>query len=169
MRSLTFALVFSVTVGTEASPQAKPYVPSPTSWATGRASEVGLDSVKLAAAVGYAQGADNRWPTDLNEEIKIITAKEPYPEILGPVKSRAPSNGLILRHGYIVAEWGDTHQVDMTFSVAKSYLATVAGLAYDRKLIPDLHAPEGALIKDGGFDSPHNAKLTWHMHLTQTS
>jgi CubicO group peptidase (beta-lactamase class C family) len=169
MRTLTVALLLSLTVRVDAQPQAKPYVPSATSWATRRPSEVALDSAKLAAAVVYAQGADNGWPTDLNEEIKVITAKEPYPEILGPVKDRAPTNGLILRHGYIVAEWGNTHQVDMTFSVAKSYLATVAGLAYDRKLIPDLHAPEGALIKDGGFDSPHDAKITWDMHLTQTS
>jgi CubicO group peptidase (beta-lactamase class C family) len=97
------------------------------------------------------------------------TAKEPYPDILGPVKDRAQTNGIILKGGYIVAEWGDTKQVDMTFSVAKSYLSTVAGLAYDRGLIPDLNAPEGQLIKDGGFDSPHNAKITWRMHLTQTS
>src|SRR5207245_7890111 len=80
-----------------------------------------------------------------------------------------PTNGIIIRHGFIVAEWGDTRRVYMTFSVAKSYLSTVAGLAYDRGLLQDLSAPEGELIKDGGFDSPHNGRITWDMHLRQIS
>lgn len=150
--------------------QTRPYFPGPGDrWERRRATEVGLDSAALAAAVTFAQGADNGWPTDIREQLKIQTAKEPYPAILGPVKDRARTNGVIIKNGYIVAEWGDTKQVDMTFSVAKSYLSTVAGLAFDRGLIPDVDRPEGELIKDGGFDSPHNAKITWRMHLTQTS
>ena len=43
--------------------------------------------------------------------------------------------GIILKGGYIVAEFGDTDREDMTFSVTKSYLATVAGLAFDDDLI----------------------------------
>lgn len=82
--------------------------------------------------------------------------------ILGPYKDWAATSGLILRHGYIVAEWGDTRRVDMTFSVAKSYLSTVAGLAFDRGLIPDVNRPVRELVRDGGFDSDHNAQITWH-------
>ncbi|MEO8450918.1 MAG: serine hydrolase [Gemmatimonadota bacterium] len=149
--------------------QQRPYVPPTGSWATRSPAQVGMDSARLAAAVAYARESDNKWPTDLAEQLKIQTAKEPYPDILGSVKPRAQTNGIIIRHGYIVAEWGDTKQVDMTFSVAKSYLSTVAGLAFDRGLIKDVNAPEGELIKDGGFDSPHNAKITWHMHFNQTS
>ena len=44
-------------------------------------------------------------------------------------------NGVIVKDGYIAAEWGDIHRVDMTFSVAKSYVSTMAGIAYDRGLI----------------------------------
>jgi hypothetical protein len=36
---------------------------------------------------------------------------------------------LILQRGQRVAAWGDTRQVDMTFSVAKSYLSLLAGIA----------------------------------------
>ena len=154
----------------EAAAQAPGHFPARgDDWAHRRPVELGLDSTKLAAAVAFAQTADNGWPLDLAQQLKTTTAREPYPEILGPVKERGLTNGIIIRHGYIVAEWGDTRRVDMTFSVAKSYLSTVAGLAYDRGLIRDLSAPEGQLIKDGGFDSPHNAQITWHMHLTQTS
>lgn len=47
----------------------------------------------------------------------------------------APANGIILRHGYIVEEWGDTHAVDMTHSVTKTFLSAVAGVAFDQHLI----------------------------------
>ncbi len=87
---------------------------------------------------------------------------EPFARVIGPVKRRGPENGLILRHGYIVAEWGDTRQVDMTYSATKSYLATVAGLALDRGLIRDVHDRVGDYVHDGSFDSPHNAQITWH-------
>jgi CubicO group peptidase (beta-lactamase class C family) len=68
-----------------------------------------------------------------------------------------------------VAEWGDTRRVDLTFSVAKSYLSTVAGLAFDRGLIPDVTRPVGELVTDGGFSSEHNRTITWQHLLTQTS
>ena len=49
----------------------------------------------------------------------------------------------------IVAEWGDTAQVDLTFSVAKSYLSILAGLAWDRGLIRDLDEPVCRTDVDG--------------------
>jgi CubicO group peptidase (beta-lactamase class C family) len=57
----------------------------------------------------------------------------------------------------------------MTFSVAKSYLAILAGLAWDRGLISDLHQPVRDRVDDGGFDPPHNDAITWHHLLQQTS
>ena len=41
---------------------------------------------------------------------------------------RAAANGLVILHGRVVAEWGDTRHVDMTHSVTKSFLSTVVGL-----------------------------------------
>jgi CubicO group peptidase (beta-lactamase class C family) len=57
----------------------------------------------------------------------------------------------------------------MTFSVTKSYLATVAGLAWDDGLIGDLDAPMGELVTDGTFASAHNSAITWHQLLQQRS
>ena len=59
----------------------------------------------------------------------------PTTTVIGEVRPRGGVNGLILRGGRIVAEWGDTRRTDMTFSCAKSYIALVAGLAFDRGLI----------------------------------
>ena len=47
-------------------------------------------------------------------------------------KKRGPSNGLIIKDGYIIGSWGDTKRVDMTFSVTKSYLSAVTGIAIDK-------------------------------------
>ena len=57
----------------------------------------------------------------------------------------------------------------MTFSISKSYLSTIAGLALDCGLIRDVHQPVRDYVNDGGFDSPHNAQITWHHLLQQTS
>ena len=168
VRRLSLGLLLFLATRPDAA-RAQSYFPPRGHWDHKPPAAVGLDSNRLAAAVDFAKSSDNGWPTDVAAQIRINTAKEPYPAIVGPVKDRARTNGVIIRHGYIVAEWGDPRQVDMTFSVAKSYLSTVAGLAFDRKLIPDLDQPEGALITDGGFDGPHNAAITWRMHLNQTS
>ena len=88
--------------------------------------------------------------------------------LLGPIpKSRAATNGVVIRNGYVVAEFGDTNAADPTYSVAKSMLATVAGVAVREGLIKNLDAPVGSQIKDGGYDSPQNAKVTWRHHLQQ--
>jgi CubicO group peptidase (beta-lactamase class C family) len=51
---------------------------------------------------------------------------------------RAPLNGIIIHHGYVVAEWGETRKVDMTHSVSKTFLTTVVGLAWQKGLIHDI-------------------------------
>lgn len=149
---------------------AQEYFPPPgDAWERRSPSAVGMDSVRLAEAVAFARQHEIPWLRDMRLQLLRNTQAEPFPWIQGAFKDWDSTSGLVLRHGYIVAEWGDTRRVDMTFSVAKSYLATVAGLALDRGLIPDLHRPVGELVRDGGFDGPHNDAITWHMLLNQTS
>lgn len=78
-------------------------------------------------------------------------------------------NGIVVKDGYIAAEWGDTDREDMTFSVTKSYLSTVAGLAWDDWLIAQLVHPVRDYVDDGTFDAPRNRGITWHHLLQQTS
>ena len=90
--------------------------------------------------------------------------------LLGSVPNiRAKTNGVVIYKGYVVAEFGDTTWADPTYSVAKSMLATVAGIAVRDGLITNLDAPVGATVKDGGYDSPRNAQVTWKHHLQQAS
>jgi CubicO group peptidase (beta-lactamase class C family) len=146
------------------------YFPEPgAGWQRRRATDVGMDSAVLAQATAFAQAHDINWSRDMAEQLRTNTAREPYPEILGPFKDRGTQNGVVIRHGYIVAEWGDTERVDMTFSVAKSYLSTVFGLAVDRGLVKSVDEPVRNYIHDGGYDSPHNAPITWYQTFNQTS
>jgi CubicO group peptidase (beta-lactamase class C family) len=85
------------------------------------------------------------------------------------MKDRGKPAGVILRNGFIVAQWGDLHRVDMTFSVAKSYLSTVAGLAVDEGLIRSVDDRVQRYVTEQYFSEPHNAKITWRHLLTQSS
>ena len=137
--------------------------PHPASWAA-------RDPARFAAAARHAAEAETPWSRDLAQMVASDFAERPpWNETLGPVRPRGGPNGLILKGGEIVAEWGDTARADMTFSVAKSYLSILAGLAWDRGLIRDPHDRVRLSVEDGGFDPPHNDAITWHHLLQQTS
>ncbi|PYR41019.1 MAG: serine hydrolase [Acidobacteria bacterium] len=97
--------------------------------------------------------------------------KEPFSTIVGPIKDRGPASGLITRHGYIVAEWGDPKRADITNSVTKTFLTTVVGLAWQKGLIHDVND----YVRDympphvDLFESEHNQKIKWDHLLRQTS
>ena len=168
-RAVFLALALCALGGAAGAQTARYFPPPGDAWERRAPAAVGMDSAAVAAAVAFALANEINWSLDMAEQLRTSTAQEPYPEILGPLMNRGHQNGIIVRNGYIVAEWGDTRRLDMTFSVAKSYLSTVAGIAFDRGLIPNLDEPVGRTVRDGGFDSPHNAGITWRMHLTQTS
>jgi CubicO group peptidase (beta-lactamase class C family) len=145
-----------------------PYYPGRSGeWETRRPEQVGMNATALQKAVELAEASEYRGPRDLR--VAIEKSFEADNTIVGPTKERGGPAGLVIRNGYIVAEWGDTRRVDMTFSVTKSYLSTVAGLAVDAGLIEDVHDRVGAYVQDGTFASEHNAKITWHHLLNQTS
>src|SRR5688572_21401492 len=110
------------------------YYPSRDNWERRTPEQLGFDPAKLQAAVDYAKNSDSGRKTDMAAMLASI-ANEPEQAIIGPIKERGGVSGLIIRKGYIAAEWGDTRTVDMTFSVTKSYLSTVAALAFDDGLL----------------------------------
>jgi CubicO group peptidase (beta-lactamase class C family) len=141
-----------------------PYFPTRDTWEARTPSQAGMDDALVAAAVEWAKGQETDMPRDFSTQAEI------FGRPLGPVpKDRAATNGIILRHGYIVAEWGDTGAVDPSYSMAKSYLSTILGVTIDRGKIADVREPVARLVHDGGYDPPHNAQITWEHHVTQTS
>jgi|SRR5271166_4271683 len=124
----------------------------------------------LDDAMRYALSHETPWPRDLRAHLEAGSFEPPpHNEILGPIRPRGAPNGLILRGGSVVARWGDTLQVDFTFSVAKSYLSLLAGIAVADGLIADLDEPVGRTVDDGGFAGAHNDAITWRHLLQQTS
>ena len=155
--------ILAVTTGTSAAQSAPSYFPPRATWQTRSPSAVGVDSAKLQLAIAYALAHGSTWDFDRDQ---VRTFGPP----LGPLpKTHAATNGVILRHGYIIGTFGDTKANDPVYSVAKSFLSTVAGVAVERGLIKNVNDRVGASIHDGGYDSPHNAMITWKNHLQQES
>jgi CubicO group peptidase (beta-lactamase class C family) len=138
-------------------------------WEKRSASEFGIDEKKITTIIDSAMSYEYIGPKDLVQAILKGFEREPYHKILGPVKERGGPAGMIIKDGYIIAEWGDVKRVDMTFSVTKSYLSTIAGLAIDQKLISGVHQPVNEYVWDGSFAGAHNSKITWDHLLTQSS
>jgi CubicO group peptidase (beta-lactamase class C family) len=145
-----------------------PYYPDSV-WQTKKPAELKINALLLDSAVHFAIHNDSK----TNYNLKIANmgeySNEPDYRILGPMKDRGKPAGLIIRNGYIVAEWGDVKRVDMTFSATKSYLSTMAGLAIDNRLIKSVDDKVNEYVTDNTFDGPHNAKITWRHLLTQSS
>ncbi len=138
-------------------------------WAVRPAEEFGIDPAKLELAVTYAMENEYSGPRDLRIAILKGFEREPFHEILGPTKKRGGPAGMILKNGYAIKSWGDTRRVDMTFSVTKSFLSTVAGLAVDRNLINNTDELVADYVWDGTFQGPHNGQISWKHLLQQNS
>lgn len=146
------------------------YLPPRGAWATRGAAEAGFDSAKLAAAVGLAQQKTVAEPQDLGAVIlQHYSAREPGYRVLGPTGMRAGGSGLVVRGGYVVAQWGDVDRPEMVFSVAKSLLATVAGVAFADGRIASLDDRVARYVSGRYFTGDHNGAITWRHLLEQTS
>jgi hypothetical protein len=168
------------------------YFPPRGKWERRTPAQMGFDAARLQAAVNFSIASESKAPRDLEEGHPFSWGWEPNDAPLGPFRTRGPQTGLIIKDGYIIAEWGDITRVDMTFSVAKSFLSSTVGLAFDEGLIGSVDdkvrgyfAPivlppgdgEPGDEEDGVgnpntrvlFDSEHNRKITWDHLLRQTS
>jgi CubicO group peptidase (beta-lactamase class C family) len=171
-------------------PSGAPYFPN-AAWQHKTPAESGLDPARLKEAVDFAIAGETRNPRDLVMNHYATFGREPFGEAIGPIKDRGPATGLVIRYGYIVAEWGEPARVDMTHSVTKSMLSGVIGIAFDRGLIasiddkvadyvgpilpyrplppPDRADRLGAPDLIELFATPHNLTITWDHMLRQTS
>jgi CubicO group peptidase (beta-lactamase class C family) len=195
---LKILLVFVITFhaasslhGQKKSPAS--YYPDRSSWDKRSPESLGMSSAAIGEAIKFAIENENKASRDLKEaHYQSAFGREPFGFPVGPMKERGQPTGLIIKNGYIVAEWGDPERVDLTFSVAKSFLSTVVGLAVEEGLIKSIHDtvyrsmapvipydPAGLATNKADnlgkeevidlFSSPHNKKITWDHLLRQTS
>src|SRR5215467_4496199 len=108
-------LLLSLILAVAALVAQTPYVPPAGQWEHKKPAELGFDAAKLQQAIEFAQANGSNWDFD-RDQVRTFGV------VLGPLpKQRAATNGIILRHGYIVAEFGDTKTNDPVYSVAKSF------------------------------------------------
>lgn len=162
--SLAVVLAAAPAAFAAATAAGTPYFPPAGSWEHQSPAALGMDPVKLAEAIAYAGAHETERAADFSDQQK--TFGQPLGSL--PTK-RAATNGVVIYKGYVVAEFGDTRFVDPTYSVAKSMLSTVAGIALRDGRIADLNQPVGHSVQDGGYASAHNAAITWKHHLQQES
>jgi CubicO group peptidase (beta-lactamase class C family) len=171
---------------------AEVYFPGPGSdWERRTPQQVGMDPDRLNEAIAFAKSKESKSPRSLEIAHYQSFGREPLGQGVGPFKERGDQTGIILRHGYIVAEWGEPDRVDMTFSVTKSFLSSTVGVACDRKLIRSVedhvrdYMTPVVILGSGGeknraerlgesqvlqlFETEHNRKITWDTLLRQTS
>jgi CubicO group peptidase (beta-lactamase class C family) len=167
------------------------YYPKAGNWESREPQAMGMNAQQLQESIKFALDNEAKAPRNLKEAHYQGFGKEPFGDAVGPFKERGAPTGLIIRNGYIVAAWGEPEEVNMTFSVSKSFLSTVVGLAYDQGLIRELNdsvhgymAPVIPFKSNSGddkadrlgepdiiqpFDTEHNRKISWNHLLRQTS
>lgn len=160
-------------------------------WLRAAPAESGIDARLLQQAIDHAIAAEARNPRDLALNHYQTFGREPFGDVIGPVKDRGDQTGVVVHKGRIVAEWGEPLRVDMTHSITKSMLSCVVGLAFDSGLIrsiDDTVAPYLPPIQpynpspvgnkadrlEGSdllfpFETPHNRTVTWNHMLRQVS
>jgi CubicO group peptidase (beta-lactamase class C family) len=187
----TLLVLATVVATSPVAAQPAPYLPGRgDAWERRSPARVGMDAALLDSAVAFAVASESPAPRDLEIAHHQTFGREPFGEPVGPFAERGAPTGIVLRHGYIVAEWGDPHRVDMTFSVTKSFLSTVVGVALDRGLIRSVDDPVNGYVgpvftlpspsrRDGDglgagrplplFDDARERRITWDHLLRQTS
>ena len=129
----------------------------------------------LTDVIHFAQSHEVPWPRDPYAAPGQVPFgvhhgdPAPWNVLRGPVHVRGGVSGVVLQRGTEIAAWGEPDRADQTFSVAKTYLALLAGVANARGLLPDVDEPVVTRVPGIGFDSPHNRSITWAHLLEQTS
>jgi CubicO group peptidase (beta-lactamase class C family) len=123
----------------------------------------------LAAAIDGAVSREATDVADMAAYLELLLAGQTHAEVVGPLRDPSGTSGLVAHHGEVVARWGDPGSVEMCFSVSKSYLALVAGIAFDRGLVVDLDEPVAVTVPDIAFHGEAHRAITWDHLLRQTS
>jgi CubicO group peptidase (beta-lactamase class C family) len=149
----------------------QPYYPPSGTWDRRTPAQEGLDPAKLQQAIAFSIAHESAHPRDMALDLKqTFGARESHWKLLGPTQPRGALTGIVVRHGYVVAAWGEPDRVDMTHSVSKTFLSTVVGLAFDRGMIRSLSDPARDYVPGTDlFASEHNRPITWEHLLRQTS
>jgi CubicO group peptidase (beta-lactamase class C family) len=124
---------------------------------------------RFACAMEYAQAHEIDWSRDTTGHWGVHQQDPaPFNVLFGPVHPRGGVCAVVAQKGEIIASFGQTSRADLTFSVAKAYLALLAGVAFDRHML-NPNQTISSVLPGIGFDDEHNRHITWQHLLQQTS
>jgi CubicO group peptidase (beta-lactamase class C family) len=129
-------------------------------------------TASFSEAITFALAHEVPWPRDPAADPARWGVHHadppPYDQLRGPVHPRGGVSGVVEVGGRELASWGDPDRADQTFSVAKTYLALLAGMASAHGLL-DVDQRVAEHLPGIGFDDAHNRSITWEHLLQQTS
>ena len=121
LRFTAVALLATSAIATSAVSQQRgttrstaPYVPGAT-WERKDPAAAGFDPERLTAAIQFAIQADAKAPRDMEESHYRSFGREPFGQVIGPMKPRGEPSGVIVRGGYVVAAWGEPGSLTLCF------------------------------------------------------
>ena len=127
-----------------------------------------VDQVTLDRVVAECPGRWTIGAADIETYLATQVSDTSHREIVGPLRASTGASGVVWVHGKEVAKWGDADAPEMAFSVTKSVVSVVAGLAFDDGLlVPDQPVHEVVSIVE--FEGPRRDRITWRHLLQQTS
>jgi CubicO group peptidase (beta-lactamase class C family) len=128
-----------------------------------RVNQVALDRIVAECSDRWTFGA-----ADIETYLTSAVSDTSHREIVGPLRASVGASGVVWVHGEEAASWGDADAPEMAFSVTKSVVSVVAGLAFDDGLlVPDQPVREVVAVAE--FEGRQRDQITWRHLLQQTS
>ena len=129
---------------------------------------VAVDEALLRQVAADAGVRWTRAAADIETYLAAQVADVSHREVVGPLLAASGGSGVVLVGGRAVASWGDPAVPEMAFSVTKSVVSVVAGLAFDDGLlVPD--QPVHEVVDAAELRGPHDRRITWRHLLQQSS
>ena len=114
MKRIVLFLLLSIVVMSgfcqkKSKSQNTPYYPD-KEWIHKQPEETGVDSQKLKEAIDFAITHETKSPRSMEQNHYQTFGREPFGDAIGPMKDRGAPTGVIIKNGYIIAEWGEPLQ-----------------------------------------------------------
>ena len=127
-----------------------------------------VDRPALQRAVTAQAGRATPGTDDMAAYLDRQVDDASHREVVGPLLNGSGASGVVLLHGEEVAAWGDPDIPEMAFSATKSFVALVAGVAFDRGLLRPSQPVVEVLDLEELQHGPAR-QITWQHLLQQTS